>query len=53
MTKAQLKKLETIIAKLEALENEVAGSGVSDWLRDAKSALLHAHNEECRRVLAA
>lgn len=41
MTKRQIKKLETILAKLEALQAEVQSNGVDE----AKSALLRALNE--------
>tara|TARA_R110000868_G_scaffold409885_2_gene696355 strand:- start:429 stop:569 length:141 start_codon:yes stop_codon:yes gene_type:complete len=42
MTKAQQKRLETILAKLEALQNEVSNDRVREYLGDGKSDLLRA-----------
>jgi hypothetical protein len=40
MTKSQVKKLDTLIGKLEALQVEVRDRSLSDDLGVAKSALL-------------
>lgn len=50
MTKAQLKKLETVLAKLEALENEVADRGARERLRAGKNELLRAWNDAQREA---
>lgn len=42
MTRAQMRKLETILTKLEALENEVKDADVRGSLGDGKSELLRA-----------
>lgn len=42
MTKAQIKKLETVLAKLEALQNEVADRAIAERLGYGKSELLRA-----------
>ena len=42
MTKAQTKKLDTLIAKLELLQNEVQEPRVADKLGQAKTKLLEA-----------
>lgn len=44
MTKVQIKKLETILGKLEALQNEVTGPQ-RDRLGAGKAELLRALNE--------
>ena len=42
MTKQQIKKLETILARLESLEHETADTRVRGYLHDGKSDLLAA-----------
>ena len=42
MTAAQIKKLETILGKLENLQKEVASECSKDMLGNAKSELLDA-----------
>jgi hypothetical protein len=42
MTKAQIKKLETVLAKLESLQNSVADSAIRERLGRGKSELLTA-----------
>jgi hypothetical protein len=42
MTKKQVEKLETILAKLEALENEVVDTSARERLSAAKRELLRA-----------
>jgi hypothetical protein len=44
MTKAQVKKLHTIAAKLEALQNECANRSDKDDLMSAKKYLIYALN---------
>lgn len=45
MTKAQIKKLETILGKLENLENEVADPSIRDRLHSGKNEILRALQE--------
>jgi hypothetical protein len=45
MTKQQLAKLHTILAKLETLESEISDGGPRDRLATAKAELLRAVNE--------
>jgi hypothetical protein len=42
MTKRQIQKLQTIIAKLEALQATIGNGPVSDYLSDAKTELIRA-----------
>lgn len=42
MTKAQTKKLDTLIAKLELLQNEVTNPRAVDKMGQAKTKLLEA-----------
>lgn len=44
MTKAQLKKLHTIAAKLEALQNQCANEADREDLMSAKKYLIYALN---------
>jgi ABC-type transport system involved in cytochrome c biogenesis ATPase subunit len=45
MTKAQIRKLETILGKLEALQNEVESPAIRGRLGDGKKELLRALSE--------
>lgn len=42
MTKAQIKKLETILGKLENLQNQVSDASIRDRLGSGKNELLRA-----------
>ena len=42
MTKAQIKKLHTVLAKLETLENQVADRGIRERINSGKRELLRA-----------
>jgi len=45
MTKAQIKKLETVLAKLENLQNQVADRSIRERLGAGKNELLRALSE--------
>lgn len=45
MTKAQIKKLETVLAKLEALQGQVASERARELLGKGKNELLYALKE--------
>lgn len=49
MTPAENKKLDTIIAKLERLQNETADDAAKSRMLFAKDELLRLWNEENRR----
>lgn len=42
MTRAQIRKLESLLGKLEALENETTDARVREYLHRAKNELLTA-----------
>lgn len=45
MSKAQLKKLNTLTGRLEALQHEVLDSSIKDDLASAKKFLMYALNK--------
>lgn len=46
MTRGQLQKLDTILAKIEALQNQSSDRNVRDRLGLTRDALLSLYNEE-------
>ena len=42
MTKAQIKKLESILSRVECLQNEVSDASIKDYIGKAKNELLSA-----------
>lgn len=45
MTRSEFKKLETILAKIELLQNSVSDSTANERLMTAKNELLRLHSE--------
>ena len=45
MTMKEIKKLETILAKIETLQNQISDQNAKERLEGAKSELLRLHRE--------